>query len=112
MVLTFKNAKNNSILPITEFVGGNAIQFVRVDLTIAAVKGCEEVKKVLEKCEDFKGKVLEVVEDTLNAKIFVKFTMEHTNFKDKYSEDTGEYVETIETKEDYNYLLIINKVDR
>lgn len=111
MVLLFKNAKNNSILPINHFVEGNSIQFVRVDLTIAATKGCEEVKKVLDNCKDFKGKVLEVVEDTINQKIFVKFTQEETYLKDKYSEDTGEFLECVEVKEDYNYLLIINKVD-
>lgn len=112
MVITIKDAKHNRMLDIKEVIGGNAPQFARVDLTIAAIKGCEAVKSTLESNEDFKGKVLEVVEDTLNNKVFVKFTMEHTNYKDKYSEDTGEFLETKEVKEDYNYLMIINKIDR
>lgn len=111
MRITFKNAKNNSIERGETFFNGNAYQFKRVDLTIASIKGEEEIKKTLENDKDFKGKVLSVVKDTLNNKIFVKFTMEHIGLKDKYSEDTGEFLEQVETKEDYNYLAIINLVD-
>lgn len=111
MVITFKNAKNNQTERGETFFNGNDYQFKRVDLTIAAIKGIKEVENYLNTCEDFKGKVLQVVEDTANNKIFVKFTMEHTSTKAKYSEDTGEFLEEVEVKEDYNYLAIINLID-
>lgn len=111
MIITFKNAKNNSTLRGEEFFNGNDYQFKRLDLTIAAINGEKAVEDYLKGCEDFNGKVIEVLKDTLNNKIFVKFTMERTTTKPKFSEETGEFLEEVEVKEDYNYLMIINLID-
>ena len=111
MRIVVKNAKSGSIEKPQQFFEGNEYEFVRCDLTIASAKGTSGVKECLSKCKLFKGKVLDVLEDTMNKKIFVKFTNDVTKYEERYDPKTGEQLEDVQVTEPYNYLMIINLVD-
>jgi len=112
MIILFKNAKSGMRECGQKFFNGNDYEFTRCDITIAQVtKGVDGVIEYLKKCPTFTGKVIGGAEDTLNHKTFIKFTQEHTTTKPRFSEDTGDFIEKVEVKEDYNYLMIINQID-
>ena len=82
------------------------------DIRIAqATGGSKAVAKVLEN-DNFLGKVKEVKEyvepvaNGLKERVsYIVFTKPVTTKKERYSEDTGEYIETKEVTEDYTYYL-------
>ena len=109
MRIKFVNAFNGN----EEFGGKFFKEFGKlalIDIRVAQAKGgSKEVAKVLNN-ENFLGKVKDVKEysEPTEKVSYVVFTMPVTKFKDKYSEDTGEFVETIEVTEDYTYYLEVH----
>lgn len=78
-----------------------------IDIRVAQAKGgAKEVAKVLDN-DNFLGKVKEVKEysEPTEKVSYIIFTMPVTHNKARFSEDTGEFIETKEVTEDYTYYL-------
>lgn len=107
MRIKFVNAYNGN-----EEFGGNFFEklgkLALCDIRVAQATGeAKDIANVLKSNKDFKGKVTDSKGYTeLNEKVsYVTFTMPVTKKQAKYSETTGEFVEMVDTTEDYVYYL-------
>ena len=82
------------------------------DIRVAqATGGAKELEKVLTN-DNFLGTITKVSEyteklsnDITERVSYITFTMPVKKMKDKYSEDTGEFIETVQVEEIYTYYL-------
>lgn len=111
MRIKFVNAFNGN----EEFGGKFFKEYAKLalcDIRVAQANGgSKEVAKVLDN-DNFLGKVTKVTEyeealtnGTIERVSYLVFTMPVKKNKDRYSEDTGEFLETIEVEETYTYYL-------